>query len=498
MQGSRNVRVPRHLVVSVLAVAGTVAAALSASAQPGSASTTPGSARLLEITPAQQQQLTALYAGYLRIPAADISGSGALGALASPGSEDWALITFTPAPAAPQSVNVMLQDGNGTGIFSSSPGGHWQLAGLGGEPLGCATTIPAAVLQVWGLAACPPATASPAAAPSVLAPAVTPASSRNYQLAEIAESQVGRSDNPAAHNFDGLDCNPYTAIEVSWASRVGCHTDSSFLIKDASELWCADFTKWVWQQAGVRSDLGVLTGSAATFYTWGRDHHESMPRDPKNPQVGDAVVFYPPHKKPNGNFADHVGIVTAVNRNGTVNLVNGDFLESSGHNIHVEADNDVSLGPWSAANWARGESWIFVSPELSASTHDAAELVGAQSHRCVDTYRARFANGSREEIYTCHHGVGQSWTYTSRGELTVDRGRYCLQVKDGETGNSAVVELWRCTGKPDQQWTFGPGGSVVGSASGRCLNVAGGSTRNGARLIIYACLGTPNETWSWS
>jgi len=486
-------RVLRHLTVWVPAVAATATAVLATSAQPGSASTGPGPARFLPVTAAQQQQLRALYAGYRNIPAGDISEpipGTALGALASPGGDNWALVPFTPATTAPESVDIMLQDGAGTGIFTTA-GGRWQMVGVASEPLGCTAGIPAAVRAVWGLAACA-ATAMPSGAAAPLAVA-----SGRSQLAEIAISEVGRPDTPAAHSFSGLDCNPYTAIEVSWASPSGCGIDSSFRMRNASELWCADFAKWVWRQAGVTSDLGVLTGSAATFYTWGRHHHETMPTDPKNPQVGEAVVFYPPKTKPNGKFADHVGIVTAVNSDGTVNLVNGDFLDSSGSNIKVEADSHVSLGHWSSRIWHRGEVWTFVSPKISIGTHRAAELIGAQSHKCADTYRAHFANGTREQIWTCHHGVGQTWTYNSRGELTVDGGKYCLDVKGSHVGNSSAVHLWQCTGKANQQWTFGPDGSIVGSQSGKCLNVLRGRIRNNTPLVIYACQGTSNERWAW-
>ena len=110
----------------------------------------------------------------------------------------------------------------------------------------------------------------------------------------------------------------------------------------------------------VTSDFGVLDPAAASFYTWGQDQGESMPTDPADPVVGDAVVFYPSGSAPNGNYADHVGIVTAVNSDGTVNLVNGDFLGSS--NISVQYNTDVSLGPWAADIWGSGEQWIFVSP----------------------------------------------------------------------------------------------------------------------------------------
>jgi hypothetical protein len=453
----------------------------------------------------EQDQLLTLYASFRHIPLADISGvvpGTAQGAELPSANQDWAAVKFVPSPAAPESVAISFQDGAGTAIFARSPDGNWQVAGLAGAPFGCGTRVPAAVLQAWSQPACTAAATPPQSTPAstasstgaAMAPA-TAVSSSTSQAGQIARSQVGVSDNPAVQSFNGLDCDPFTAIEVSSASRSGCGIDPTFRIRDASELWCADFAKWVWRQAGVTSDIGALTPSAASFFTWGKDHHESMPKDPKNPKVGDAVVFYP-GTKPNGGFADHVGIITAVNSNGTVDLANGDFLGPG--NISVQGNNNVSLRAWSAQVFGAGETWTFVSPELPTATRDAAEVVGAASKKCVDTWRAKFANGGKEELWTCHHGTGQSWTYNSGGELTVDGGKYCLQVRDSHTWNGALVQLWSCTGQANQQWTFGPDGSVVGSQSGKCLSVTGGRTADGTQLIIDACTGPSDQRWSWS
>jgi hypothetical protein len=211
--------------------------------------------------------------------------------------------------------------------------------------------------------------------------------------------------------------------------------------------------------------------------------------------VGDAVVFYP-GTKPNGSYADHVGIVTAVNSNGSVNLSNGDFLGST--NISVQGNNNItSLKSWAAGIWGSGETWTFVSPELTLTTHSAAELISAQSGKCLDTSSATFANGTKEQIWTCHAGVGQEWTYNSSGELTVDSGKYCLDVQGQKTANGTIVDLWACNGGTNQRWTFGPGGTIVEAQSGKCLNVKGEATTNGTQMIVWSCNTAANEKWSW-
>ncbi len=179
----------------------------------------------------------------------------------------------------------------------------------------------------------------------------------------MANAQIGVSDNPVELNFNSLDCDPYTAIEAPWATVTGCGVDPTFNISDGSELWCADFAKWVWLQAGVRSHRRMLTPAAASFYTWGLKHHEWLRTDPTNARIGDAVVFYPAGTPPNGNYADHVGIIAAVNPGGSINIVNGDFL--SPENISVQADDEITnLGEWAAQMWGANEQWVFVKPRF--------------------------------------------------------------------------------------------------------------------------------------
>ena len=94
------------------------------------------------------------------------------------------------------------------------------------------------------------------------------------------------------------------------------------------EAWCADFAKWVWQQAGV--DVSGLTAGAGSFAGYNGGLHTT-------PHVGDAVVFgY------NGNgYADHVAIVTAVG-NGTVTSIGGN--QGSAGLVSTDGPYSSSIG----------------------------------------------------------------------------------------------------------------------------------------------------------
>jgi hypothetical protein len=321
----------------------------------------------LVIGPAVQQHLLRLFAAYRHLRLASIVPAApgrVLGARLTRSGNDWVMVHWQPSASAGRGIAVQFQDGAGTGIFTRRPGGMWAVAGLGGQPAGCAVGLPPAVRQLWQLPGCPTLAGQPGPRVRGLAAGGTVGG-----LVTIALAQVGVADNPAVTSFNGLDCNPYTTLVGNplGASSKGCKKSSRkpyfSNVQDASEFWCADFNKWVWRQAGVTSGLATLTPSAASFYTWGAEHGEHIPFG-GTPKTGDAVILYPPDTKaPNGTYADHVGIVTAVHSNGTVNLVNGDFLGAT--NISVQYNTNVHLSTWaSIVEGNKGEKWAFVSPLL--------------------------------------------------------------------------------------------------------------------------------------
>jgi hypothetical protein len=351
----------------VLAGAALISGAVSWWPQPAAAAAGQAPAARLVISPAVQRHLLRLYAAYRRIPLTSVAPAApgrALGARLPRSGRDWAMVHWQPSARAGQGTAAEFQDGAGTGVFTRRPGGAWRVAGLGGQPTGCAVRLPRAVRRLWHLPDCRALSGQPGPQPRGPVAGGTTAG-----LVTIALAQVGVADNPPVTNFNGLDCNPYTTLVGNplGASSTGCKTSSNDPyfqnVRDVSEFWCADFTKWVWQKAGVTSGLGTLTPSAATFYTWGADHGEHISFG-GTPKTGDAVILYPPGTKaPNGSYADHVGIVTAVHADGTVNLVNGDFLGAA--NISVQYNTNVHLSTWaSKVEGNQGEKWAFVSPLL--------------------------------------------------------------------------------------------------------------------------------------
>lgn len=217
-----------------------------------------------------------------------------------------------------------------------------------------------------GRAAAPASPGSPSAANSAL----------RSRIASIALGQIGRGDSPVVTNFSGLNCNPYSTMVAGFSSNSNdCGYDSTSGVRNSNENWCADFVKWVWSRAGVTQDMNTLNAAASSFYQWALDDGQQPRADTGTPQVGDAVVFFGAGAISASRYADHVGIVSAVNPDGTIDMVNGDF--SSSTNIKVEHDTGINLSAF-ATTWSAGEQWVLVAPPAAAQ-HPAprATLRGA-------------------------------------------------------------------------------------------------------------------------
>jgi PKD repeat protein len=321
------------------------------------------------------------------VPAADMGGiSAATLHVGSADGRPWAIASFTPARAAAPKIGTSFQDGAGTGVFTRT-GSTWRLVRTG--LYGCGAGLPASLRSAWHLAdpaACTtPTTTQLAAARRALAarpawaraaaraartrrtaaaPAAASAGDLGQTIAAIALSQVGADDTPAVTNFNGVDCDPFSSLVAGFsANSDGCGYDTGFGVENENETWCSDFNKWVWQQAGVTADMNTLNAGAVSFYNWAVGQGQSPQLDTGTPQVGDSVLFFRPGSFP--GFADHVGIVTSVSSDGTIDMVNGDFAATP--DIHAEYDTGItSLAAFAASVEGPGEQWAIVAPPATA------------------------------------------------------------------------------------------------------------------------------------
>ena len=335
--------------------------------------------------------LTGTFEAARHIPAADVDGirAGTLH-LGSAGGREWAIASFTPTRSAAQKVGADFQDGAATGVFTRTHG-TWRMVQTG--LYGCGNGLPAALKHAWhlgsatactesataqrdaaqrALAAMPARVRTLAKAAAAARTGRTPEASASdspasfgQDIAAIALSQVGVDDNPVVPNFNTVDCDPYTTMVAGFsADSDGCGYNSQFRVENENETWCSDFNKWVWEQAGITADMNTINAGAVSYYDWATSQGQDPQPDTGTPQVGDSIVFFNPSFYP--YFADHVGIVTSVSPNGTIDMVNGDFAATP--DVHVEYDTDItSLSAFAASvEGTPGEEWVIVSPPTTA------------------------------------------------------------------------------------------------------------------------------------
>jgi hypothetical protein len=138
---------------------------------------------------------------------------------------------------------------------------------------------------------------SSSTAPAPTATAAAPGA--GARLLAAAETQVGQSEQPPGSN-DGPAIATYRSAVPG--SRAG-------------DPWCAEFVSWAAAQAGAPlGDGGTGFRSVAALTSWAALTGRLLPAG-STPQPGDLILF--------GDR--HVGIVQAVEPNGTIDTVEGNY-----------------------------------------------------------------------------------------------------------------------------------------------------------------------------
>ncbi|MBB5866786.1 hypothetical protein F4553_000165 [Allocatelliglobosispora scoriae] len=123
------------------------------------------------------------------------------------------------------------------------------------------------------------------------------------------------------------------------------------------------------------------------------------------------------------------------------------------------------------------------------------QVVGGQSGRCIDVPGSATTNGSQAQLWDCHGGTNQRWTYTTGKQLTV-YGNKCLDASGGGTANGTAVVIWDCHGQANQQWNLNTNGTISNVQSGLCVDANSAATANGTKIVLWSCNGGANQQWS--
>jgi hypothetical protein len=386
-----------------------------------------------------QLQLTRAFEDARHVPGSAIGGirQGSLHV-----ADGWAIATFDPAN---ETDAAGFQDGAATGVFAER-NGAWQLVRTG--PYGCATELPTALREAWDVTDPASCTAAPAAtAATRKASAQTSTTGLAGKIVSTALSQVGVTTNPVVGSFNGVDCNPYSTLVAGFSANAnGCGYNQAFNVENENETWCSDFAKWVWERAGVTEDMNTLNAGSISFYDWGLDQGESMPVDSETVAPGDAIVFFGPGTISPDTYADHVGLVTSVNSDGTIDMANGDFLGAT--DISVEHDTEISLPSWSAEVWGQGEQWIVVTPPLNAQQPvPVATMSGPRTAEAGTAGAFRAAahepGGSISEYYwTFGDGRSTNTTGADVSHVFYEDGEYPVTVTVTSSFGTITTKTW--------------------------------------------------------
>jgi hypothetical protein len=123
---------------------------------------------------------------------------------------------------------------------------------------------------------------------------------------------------------------------------------------------------------------------------------------------------------------------------------------------------------------------------------DAAQIVIANSVKCIDIPHQQTDDGTAVTLFNCHGSPNEQWTIAS-GQIAGMSG-VCLDVMGSAPTNGAQVIIVHCNGRDSQKWSL-TNGRIVG-IGGKCLDVAGGSAQEHATLVIAACTLAASQQWS--
>ncbi|GHH73540.1 hypothetical protein GCM10018793_12290 [Streptomyces sulfonofaciens] len=197
-----------------------------------------------------------------------------------------------------------------------------------------------------------------------------------------------------------------------------------------------------------------------------------------------------PQNPPEPSSGSHTHIITAYSGC------------SSGHPVVWAAfDGGHDPGPIDSGGsgwqtWTSGEVWKFFTQFDSTTPPPPTgqQIVGGQSGRCIDIPNSTTANGTQAQLWDCHGGTNQRWTYTASRQLMI-YGSKCLDASGRGTGNGTAAIIWDCNGQTNQQWNVNANGTITGVQSGLCLEAGDAGTANGTKIQLWSCSGASNQQW---
>jgi hypothetical protein len=145
-----------------------------------------------------------------------------------------------------------------------------------------------------------------------------------------------------------------------------------------------------------------------------------------------------------------------------------------------------------------GDSVKQDSNQLRAMKSTPATMRSDGAKRCIDVKDGRAGagtDGTPLQVWDCHDGPAQAWTFNSDG--TVRALGQCMDLAWGSIAENTAVQLVACNGSAAQQFRVTQKGQLINpAAEGKCVTVD--TTGNGGRLFLRGCTGDGNQKWTQS
>lgn len=218
------------------------------------------------------------------------------------------------------------------------------------------------------------------------------------KLLAIARAEIGVKESPAGSNKVKYN-TWYYGREVSGSSYA----------------WCAVFVCWCFVQAGLRS-LIKITGGCTTMMNWFKGNGQTI--DPKSAQPRD-LVFY---QFDTDSYADHIGIVESVTKDGVVAIEGNTSLSSNDNGGAVMRRSRK----WSQIMAVARPAWPEDKKEENGMTNEEIKaLVKSEVTEAMKEVTANIAKAVKEAmpVETVYHSVSEvpEW-YRAEIEALVDKG----------------------------------------------------------------------------
>jgi hypothetical protein len=262
-------------------------------------------------------------------------------------------------------------------------------------------------------------------------------------LINNAESQVGYAETGNNHTI--------------YADEVGAPNN---------QPWCSTFQDWVFQKTfGKESAAALLGGSSSQPSTWGRakklmagagGYTWNNGGAGVDPQPGD-LVFFKFGGASHNNPTNHIGLVTGVNDDGTVNTIEGNTSMSVGNQRmggRVARKTRKYKGGGSIVGFGRPD-WSQIGATATNATQDDGQLKPGEQAGIMDTL------GSLERgLETVHRGTRAAGNIKRSAEAMK---RTMAHTKEANKGKS----FWEKTKNNTRA-----AASMIGSAANVAGNIA--------------------------